>query len=45
MSDRLIAQSLGIGKTTVGEYVCRAKVIGNHPLKTAGMTGYPSGRA
>ena len=28
MSDRLIAQSLGIGKTTVGEYVCRAKVIG-----------------
>ena len=28
MSDRSIAQSLGIGKTTVGEYVCRAKVIG-----------------
>ena len=28
MSDRSIAQSLAIGKTTVGEYVCRAKVIG-----------------
>ena len=28
MSDRTIAQSLAIGKTTVGEYVCRAKVIG-----------------
>ena len=28
MSDRSIAQSLGIGKSTVGEYVCRAKVIG-----------------
>ena len=28
MSDRSIAQSLAIGKTTVGEYICRAKVIG-----------------
>jgi transposase len=28
MSDRLIAQSTGIGKTTVGEYVRRAAVIG-----------------
>jgi hypothetical protein len=31
MSDRLTVQSLGIGKTTVGEYVCRAKVIGTAP--------------
>lgn len=27
-SDRLIAQSLGIGRTTVGEYLRRAAVVG-----------------
>ena len=28
MSDRLIAQATGIGKTAVGEYVRRAAVVG-----------------
>jgi DNA-binding transcriptional regulator LsrR (DeoR family) len=28
VSDRLIAQSLGIGRTTVGEYLRRAALVG-----------------